>query len=222
MTERKSSVPFRKAIKAKHSDENVPLLDQVDMLYERKILKRNLKQALTNPFNHIYPSRNLKRYIHTPIHTPKRSFFKDFKKSIKQVKERVKQYGSLWFIFYFGTFVPLFMFFSIPYHLGYDIIGPANFLERHGWLDWLKWFNINPRSLIDRCENNDTFVIFDSIMDGKLRYEFGGQTATMLLTTFIVWELMKPFRYIFYAALCRYTVQFCQRRNILPKFFKKF
>ena len=26
------------------------------------------------------------------------------------------------------------------------------------------------------------------------RYEFGGQTATMLLTTFIVWELMKPFR----------------------------
>ena len=45
-----------------------------------------------------------------------------------------------------STFVPLFMFLSIPYHLGYDIIGPADYLERHGWLNWLRVFSIDARN----------------------------------------------------------------------------
>ena len=87
--------------------------------------------------------------------------------AILRWKQIAKQYGVLWFAWYWGTFFPLFAVFTIPYHCGFDLVGLGDYLERHGWLEWLKWFNINIRNLIDRCNNKDTFVIFDSVMDGN-------------------------------------------------------
>ena len=211
-------------------------------------------------------------------------------------KQIAKQYGVLWFAWYWGTFLPLFAVFTIPYHCGFDLVGLGDYLERHGWLEWLKWFNINIRNLIDRCNEKDTFVIFDSFMDGNYvsnrliwvyrgrflidfgrlgsiwgrlwsifdrfrstfvdfwsilsrfrstsdrflvglgrfrslfpiydvifqKIEFNGETASMIFSTFIVWELCKPLRYGFYLYMCRATVAFCRKRNIMPKFFSKF
>ena len=82
-------------------------------------------------------------------------------------KQIAKQYGVLWFAWYWGTFVPLFAVFTIPYHCGFDLVGIADWLEVRGWLGWLEWFKINARSLIDRCNQKDTFVIFDQVAQGN-------------------------------------------------------
>jgi len=144
--------------------------------------------------------------------------WKAIKTKMNRIKQEVKQYGVLWFIIYWSTFVPLFLVFSIPYHLGWDIIGVADYLQVHGWLEWLKWIGVDGRSLIDRCRAGDNFVIFESFW----RTEFTGETASMILTTVILWELMKPFRYFGYLVVCRKVVQFCRSRNIFPKFFSKY
>ena len=38
--------------------------------------------------------------------------------------------------------------FSIPYHLGWDIIGVADYLQVHGWLEWLKWIGVDGRNRV--------------------------------------------------------------------------
>jgi len=67
---------------------------------------------------------------------------------MNRIKQEVKQYGVLWFIIYWSTFVPLFLVFSIPYRLGWDIIGVADYLQVHGWLEWLKWIGVDARNQV--------------------------------------------------------------------------
>merc|ERR1711892_1284591 len=144
------------------------------------------------------------------------------KLALLRFKQTAKQYGVLWFAWYWGTFVPLFALFTLPYHCGFDLVGLADYLERHGAFGWLEWFGVNMRNLIDRCNNNDTFSIFDNLAGGVCKIEFSGETAAMIMSTVIIWELCKPVRYSFYLYMCRSTVAFCRQRNIMPKFFAKY
>ena len=109
-------------------------------------------------------------------------------------KQIAKQYGVLWFAWYWGTFIPLFSLFTIPYHCGFDLIGIADWLEVRGWLGWLEWFKINARSLIDRCNQKDNFVIFDKIAEGhyvshKLKHLC--YDLTFGSNTYMIWTLTK-------------------------------
>ncbi|CAG5112174.1 Oidioi.mRNA.OKI2018_I69.chr2.g6417.t1.cds [Oikopleura dioica] len=137
-----------------------------------------------------------------------------------KTKEAIKQYGVLWFIIYWATFVPLFMVFTIPFRLGMEIVPTVEWLDERGWMDWTKVFKVDTQKVIERIHNNDDFELMNNRVTGQIKYE--GRTANMFITTFLIWELAKPLRYLFYLFLCRRTVLFCRKRGILPKFFKKF
>ena len=66
------------------------------------------------------------------------------------------------------------------------------------------------------------FITFEMIKLNFKKIEFSGETAAMIMSTVIIWELCKPLRYSFYLYMCRSTVAFCRRRNIMPKFFAKY
>ncbi|CBY18184.1 unnamed protein product [Oikopleura dioica] len=137
-----------------------------------------------------------------------------------RTKETIKQYGVLWFIIYWATFVPLFMVFTIPFRMGMEIVPWVEWLEKNGCMNWTKVFNVDTQKVIQRIHNNEDFELMNNRITGEVKYE--GKTANMFITTFLIWEVAKPLRYLFYLFLCRRTVLFCRSRNILPKFFKKF
>lgn len=165
----------------------------------------------------------LTAYNHAPKSKRQSSFsFKNSKlgKAWAQTKQTIKQYGVLWFIVYWATFLPLFIVFTIPFRLGVEIVPYVEWLEEKGYMNWTKVFKIDTKSVISRIHQNDDFELMNNRLTGQVKYQ--GQTANMIITTVLLWEVCKPLRYMFYLFLCRRTVLYCRRQHIFPKFFKKY
>merc|ERR1712150_336063 len=94
-----------------------------------------------------------------------------------RTKETIKQYGVLWFIIYWATFVPLFMVFTIPFRLGMEIVPWVEWLEKNGCMNWTKVFNVDTPKVIERIHNNDDFELMNNRITGQVKYE--GKTANM-------------------------------------------
>lgn len=142
---------------------------------------------------------------------------------LSRVKSEVKQMSVLWFIIYFGTFIPLFCCFMLPYYLGVDCVGWVNYFENKGYMEWTKSIGFDTAHTVQRVYNNDEFTLMKpAVWNGETTLKFDGSTANLLITTVLIWEVCKPFRYIFYLFLCRRTIKLCKRRNLFPTFFRKY